>query len=62
MSLFKKRRGLLSLIILIVSLKFAQNNYLQHNSSSCFSRCQYIPETLIQKSNMRIIGNNMRIK
>ena len=39
--------------------------YLQQNqciSISCFSRCQYIPETLMQKNNMGIIGYDMRIK
>ena len=40
--------------------------YLQQNQykpSSCLSRCQYLPETLIltQKNNMGIIGNNVRI-
>ena len=29
----------------------------QYKSSSCFSRCQYIPETLMQNDNMGIIGN-----
>ena len=36
--------------------------YLQENSNSCFSRCQHIPETLMQKINKGIIGNDMRIK
>ena len=32
-------------------------------SSYCFSRCQYVPETLIQpRNNMGIIGNDMSIK
>ena len=37
--------------------------YLQQNwyiSSSCFSRCQHAPETLMQKNSMGIIGNDMR--
>ena len=58
-----KRQGWLSLTILLVSLKFPHYSYLQQNlyiSSSCFSRCQYVPETLMQKNN--IIGNDMRIK
>ena len=32
--------------------------YLQQNSSSC----QYVPETLMQKNTMGIIGNDMGIK
>ena len=35
--------------------------YLQ-KTEFFFSRCQYIPETLIQKNNMGIIDNDMRIK
>ena len=31
-------------------------------SSSCFSTCQHLPEQLMQKDNMRIIGNDMSIK
>ena len=67
MSQFKKRRGWLSLTILLVSLKFAQHSYLQQNqyiSSSCFSRYQYVSETLMQKNNKNnnIVGNEMRIK
>ena len=38
---------------------FQLNQYIL---SSCFSRCQYVPETLIHKKNMGIIGNDMRIK
>ena len=30
-------------------------------SSSCFSSCRYVPEILMQKNNMRIIGD-MRMK
>ena len=51
--------------VLLVPLKFAQYIYNKTDtyiSSSCFSRCQYIPETLVQKNNMGIIGNDMRIK
>ena len=33
-----------------------------HTSSSCFYRCQYVPEALMEKNNMGIIGNDMRIK
>ena len=36
--------------------------YLQKTntwSSSCFSRSQYVPETLMQKNNMGIIGNDI---
>ena len=65
MSQIKKRQGWLSLIILFGSLKFAQYIYNKTNtyiSISCFSRCQYVPETLMQKNNMGIIGNDMRIK
>ena len=39
--------------------------YLQKTntwSSSCFSRSQCVPETLMQKNNMGKIGNDMRIK
>ena len=39
--------------------------YLQQNrcmTRSFFSICQYIPETLMQKNNMGMIGNDMRIK
>ena len=31
------------------------------NNCKCFSRCQYVPETLMQK-NMGIVGIDMRIK
>ena len=64
MNEIKKRWGWLSLTILLVSLKFAQYIYKKTNtwSSSCFSRSQYVPETLMQKNNMGIIGNDMRIK
>ena len=27
-----------------------------------FSRCQYVPETLMQKNNMGVIGSDMRTK
>ena len=64
MSQFKKRQGWLSLIILFVLLKFAQhiNNKTDTYQASCFSRCQYIPEALMQKNNMGVISNDMRIK
>ena len=45
--------------------KFAQYIYNKTDSyisSSCFSRYLYVPETLMQKSNMGIIGNDVRIK
>ena len=48
-----------------ITLKFAQyiyNKTNQYISSSCFSRYQYVPEALMQKNNMGIIGNVMRIK
>ena len=45
--------------ILLVLLYLQQYQYI---SSSCFSRCQYVPETLMQKNNMGIIGNDMSIK
>ena len=41
------------------------SKYLQQNwyiSNSCFSRCKYVPETLMQKNNRGIIDNDMRIK
>ena len=43
----------------ICTIYLQQNHYI---SSSCFSRCQYIPEILMQKDNMGIIDNDMRIK
>ena len=54
MGQFKKRQGCLSFTILIVTLKFVQY-YLQQNR---FSRCHYVPETLMQKNNMGIIGSD----
>ena len=39
--------------------KYLQMN--QYLSSFCFSRYQYVPETLIHKNNMGIIGNDVRI-
>ena len=61
----KNRPGWLSLTMLLVSVKFALYSYVHQNwyiSSFCFSRRQYVPETLMQKNNMKIIGNDMRIK
>ena len=43
------------------SLKFAQCIF-NKTDSSCFSKCQYVHETLMQKNNKEIIGNGMRIK
>ena len=43
----------------ICTIYLQQNQYI---SSLRFSRCQYIPETLMQKNNIRIIDNDMRIK
>ena len=57
---------LMSLTILFVSLKFAQYTYLQqkpiHIKVLFLYKCQYIPETLMKKNIMGIIGNDMRIK
>ena len=48
-----------------ITLKFAQRTgwYISVTKpSSCFSRCQYVHQTLMQKNNMGIIGNDVRIK
>ena len=49
----------LTCITIIFTIYLQQNQYL---SSFCFSRCKYVPETLAQKNNMGILGNDIRIK
>ena len=41
---------------------YLQQNWYISIPSACFSRCQYIPESLMHKNKMGIVGNNMRIK
>ena len=46
-----------------ITLKFAQYVYNKTDKYQVLvSLCQYVSETLIQKHNMGIIGNDMRIK
>ena len=46
-----------------IALKFAQYIYNKTDTYQVIvSRCQYVPETLMQKNNMGITGNDMRIK
>ena len=65
MSQFKKRQGWLSLIIYLYhwNLHNISTTQLIHSyvSSSCFSVCHYVRETLMRKNNMDIIGNDMKI-
>ena len=63
MSLFKKRRGWLSLTTLLVSLKFALYIYNKHIYQVFVSPHITIimHETSMQENNMGIIGNNIRI-
>ena len=50
------------MIILLVSVKLTQYIYNRADSYisiSFFSKCQYVPKTLMQKNNMGIIGNDI---